>query len=87
MTTRLADLVPRDPDGCVEAIAYSRAVMADGMREAREAAGLTQEELAARIRRPVEKVAKIEAAEWSASEGHVREVLRACGLPEDWNHY
>ena len=84
MTTRFADLVPANPDGSCDAIAWSLAVIADGMRSAREAAGLTQEELAARLRRPLKKIVKTEAAEWEASVGHINQVLRVCGLPPSW---
>jgi len=67
-----------------DALPLIRAHLAYDMRRAREAAGLTQEELGARLRRPEEKVIKTESGEWDISEGHINQLLRVCGLPPDW---
>lgn len=71
-------------DGAVEAGAYVRAALARNLREAREHAKLTQAELATALKVPPETVSASERGETSVSERYVLQVLKACGLPEDW---
>lgn len=78
---RLQDL----PPGTVDARAVARRSIADGLREAREHAGLTQAELAARLGKSQTMVSQAESGAARVSERYARAVLEACGLPEDWS--
>jgi ribosome-binding protein aMBF1 (putative translation factor) len=61
-----------------------RASIGEGLRRARETAGLTQAELAKRlgIKQPV--VSRAESGTGRVGERYVARVLKACGLPKDW---
>ena len=54
------------------------------LRIARQTAGLTQAQLGDKIRRPHHLVSRVETGETAVGEGYVEDVLKACGLPDDW---
>jgi hypothetical protein len=72
------------PDGSVEAGPFLRGEIAADMRAARESAGLSQPELAAKLRKSQSMVAGVEAGRIAAGARYVAAVLRACKLPKDW---
>jgi addiction module HigA family antidote len=76
--------IRRVPSGSVEALPYLRASLGRSMKKARESAGLSQSELARKIRKSQPMVSSVEAGRISANERYVRLVLKACGLPADW---
>jgi ribosome-binding protein aMBF1 (putative translation factor) len=61
-----------------------RASIGEGLRRARETAGLTQAELAKKlgVKQPV--VSKAESGTGRVGERYCLRVLKACGLPKDW---
>jgi ribosome-binding protein aMBF1 (putative translation factor) len=73
------------PTGGVEARPFVRDSLAAGLRAAREQAGLTQAELATRLGKSQTMVSQAESGAARISERFVKAVLKACGLPEDWN--
>jgi transcriptional regulator with XRE-family HTH domain len=72
------------PEGSVDALEYARASIATSLRVAREAANLSQPELAKKLRKSQSMVAGAEAGRIRVSERYVLAVLKACGLPKDW---
>ncbi len=68
----------------VDALDYTRRLIAHDLRRARAAAGLTQAELAERISRSRSLVAGAERGHQRVGDRYVARVLEACGLPEDW---
>ncbi len=68
----------------VEALPYAMASMGDDLRRAREEAGLTQAELAKRLRRSQAMVSSAESGGMRVGERYVLAVLKACGLPASW---
>jgi DNA-binding XRE family transcriptional regulator len=72
------------PDGSAEAVPYARASIGASLRKAREAAGLTQVELARRLKRSQSFVSEAESGSSRVGERYVKAVLAACGLPGDW---
>lgn len=72
------------PPGTVDALEYARTSLGDKLREAREHAGLTQANLARRLRRSQPMIAGAEAGTINVGERYVAAVLEACGLPRDW---
>ena len=72
------------PPGSVEATAYARASVAEGLRSARETAGLTQNELAEKLGKSQTMVSQAESGRERIGARYVAAVLRACGLPKDW---
>ncbi len=69
----------------VDAQAFVQDSVAKDLRAARESVGLTQAELAARLRKSQTMVSQAESGTARVSERYVRSVLAACGLPDDWN--
>ncbi len=67
-----------------DAADWAQAEVGRSLRAARKAAGLSQEELAHKMRKSQTLVSRIEAGEVAAGERYVAAVLRACGLPKDW---
>lgn len=80
---RLADA--RAPSNTVDARAFVRQSIAVDLRAAREQAGLTQAELAKKMRKSQTMVSQAESGTARISERYVRAVLNACGLPLDWS--
>lgn len=78
---RLAEAAP---PGSVDARSFARESLARGLRQAREHAGLTQEQLAEKLGKSQTMVSQAESGNASVSERYVKTVLKACKLPEDW---
>ena len=72
------------PPGSVDAHEYTRRMIGEDLRKAREAAGLSQVELAKKLKVSQPMVSGAESGRARVSERYVRRVLKACGLPEDW---
>lgn len=72
------------PDGAVEAVPYAEQAIARSLRQAREAAGLTQVQLAEKLGKSQSMVGNVEAGRVRVGMRYVREVLSACGLPLNW---
>ncbi len=72
------------PTGSVDAIQYARGSIGETLKQAREHAGLTQVELATRLKKSQAMVSGAESGAISISERYVKAVLKACGLPENW---
>lgn len=68
----------------VDAATFGRETLGRNLRQARESAGLTQEELAARLRKSQPMVSGAESGRVKVGAAYVKAVLRACGLPNDW---
>lgn len=74
-----------DPhEGAVDAVAFTRKAIGDDLRAAREAAGLTQQQLAKKLRKTQPMVSGAETGAVRVGLKYVQAVLRACGLPDDW---
>ena len=73
------------PPGSVDALEYTLRSIASDLRKAREEASLTQTELAKKLKVSQPMVSGAESGRVRVSERYVRNVLKACGLPEDWN--
>lgn len=72
------------PSGSVDAVEFARASIGRTLKAAREHAGLTQAELAKRLKKSQPMVSGAEGGSISVSDRYVLAVLKACGLPEDW---
>ena len=70
--------------GSVDAHSFVRKSVADGVRQAREHAGFTQEALAKKMGKSQTMVSQAESGAARVSERYVASVLKACGLPKDW---
>jgi transcriptional regulator with XRE-family HTH domain len=74
----------KDLEGAVDAVEYTRRSLGNTLRAAREAAGLTQAELAEKLGKAQPNVSGAEAGRVRVGEKYVSAVLKACGLPPDW---
>jgi len=72
------------PSGAVNAVTFGMESLGRSLRLAREEAGLTQAELAKRLRRSQAMVSSAETGTVRIGQRYVAAVLRACKLPEDW---
>lgn len=72
------------PPGTVDAVAYARASLAADLKAAREKAGISQAELAARLGKSQPMIARAESGDTRVGSRYVAAVLKACGLPADW---
>jgi ribosome-binding protein aMBF1 (putative translation factor) len=72
------------PPNTVDAIEYARASIGADLRAAREHAGLTQEQLATKLKKSQTMVSQAESGQVSVGARYVAVVLKACGLPKDW---
>ena len=72
------------PKGSVEAVPYATKSIGASLGTAREAGGLTQAELARRMKRSQTFVSEAESGSSRVGERYLKAVLMACGLPEDW---
>jgi hypothetical protein len=72
------------PEGSVDAAEFTGAAIAADLRAAREAAGLSQPELAKKLRKSTSMVSGVEAGRVRVGERYVAAVLKACRLPKDW---
>lgn len=78
-------LKAREPrEDTVDAIEYARTSLGKTLRAAREHAGLTQVELAAKLTKSQTLVGRSESGQMSVGSRYVAAVLKACGLPKDW---
>jgi ribosome-binding protein aMBF1 (putative translation factor) len=82
---RLRDRKETVPAGAVDAVAHADASLRANLRRAREAAGLTQEQLASLLGKSQAMVSGVENGRVRFSKRYVAAVLEACGLPEDWS--
>jgi len=73
------------PAGSVDALDYARSSLSASLKKAREVAKLTQDDLAKRLGVSQTMVSGAEGGRVKVSERYVRNVLAACGLPEDWS--
>jgi ribosome-binding protein aMBF1 (putative translation factor) len=73
------------PEGSVEAIGFARASLGAKLRKAREGAGLTQAQLAKKLRKTQPLVSGAESGSVRVGERYVAAVLKACRLPPDWS--
>ncbi len=74
----------KDLEGAVDAVEYGRKSLGRSLRAARETAGLTQGELAAKLGKTQPMVSGAESGAVRVGEKYVASVLEACGLPKDW---
>jgi len=77
-------LVGRADDGATLAEPFLRETIGRSLRAAREHAGLTQGQLAKKLKKAQTTVSQSEAGKIRVSETYVKKVLKVCGLPEDW---
>jgi len=82
-------LVPRAEylrmtEGTVDAVEYVRASLGRDLKTAREHAGLTQADLAKKLKKAQATVSSSESGRISVSAAYVAKVLKVCGLPSDW---
>lgn len=68
------------PDGAD----WARAELGRTMRRARETAGLSQVQLAKKMRKSQTLISRAEAGELAITERFAAAVLKACGLPANW---
>lgn len=67
-----------------EALDFGLASLGHELRAAREHAGLSQAQLAKRLRKAQTTVSQSEAGKIRVSEAYVKKLLKVCGLPADW---
>lgn len=72
------------PPNTVDAIEFARNTIGADLRAAREAASITQAQLAEKLDKSQTMVSQAEAGHVSVGERYVAAVLKACGLPKDW---
>ncbi len=70
--------------GEVDALEFTLKALGRDLRAAREHAGLTQAELARKIKKAQATVSGSEAGTIRVSAAYVAKVLKVCGLPADW---
>ena len=71
-------------DELIDAKAFTRSAIASSLRKAREHAGLSQTELAKKLRVSQPMVSAVEAGRTQVSEKYALRVLKACKLPPKW---
>jgi ribosome-binding protein aMBF1 (putative translation factor) len=69
----------------VDAQQATRSLIAESLKAARVAGGLTQAQLAAKLKKSQTMIAQTESGATQVSETYVAKVLKACGLPKDWS--
>jgi DNA-binding transcriptional regulator YiaG len=69
------------PAGAVDAIAFAQKSIAADLKVARETAGLSQGQLAAKLKVSQPMVSSVESGRVRAPVGYVEKVLKACTLP------
>jgi ribosome-binding protein aMBF1 (putative translation factor) len=75
------------PPGSVDALEYTALSIASDLRKAREESGLTQAALAKKLKVSQPMVSGAESGRVRVSDRYVRNVLKACGLPEGWSSH
>jgi len=71
-------------EGAVEALPFVLGALGRNLKAAREHAGLTQAELAKKLKKAQATVSGSENGKVQVSEKYVAKVLKVCGLPPDW---
>jgi DNA-binding XRE family transcriptional regulator len=77
-------LVGAVPAGAVEAVPFAMKSIGADLRKARKSAGLTQTELAKKLKMSQPMVSSVEAGRTAPPKGYAEAVLKACGLPKKW---
>lgn len=67
-----------------EALEFTMVALGRDLKAAREHAGLSQVELAAKLKKAQATVSGSENGRIRVGEDYVRKVLKVCGLPADW---
>jgi len=73
-----------DLKGAVDALEYGLSSLGRDLRKARLKAGLTQVQLARRLKKSQAMVSSAEAGRVRVGSRYVERVLVACGLPKNW---
>lgn len=73
-----------ETDGAVDALSFGRSSLGRSLKAAREHAGLTQAELAKKLKKAQATVSGSESGKIQVSSKYVAKVLKVCGLPADW---
>jgi transcriptional regulator with XRE-family HTH domain len=68
----------------VEALPFIRDSIAANLKQARLDAGLTQVEVASRIKKSQSMVSGVEAGRIQVGQKYINAVLKACGQPNDY---
>ena len=68
----------------VDALSFGRVSLGRSLKAAREHAGLTQAELAKKLKKAQPTVSGSESGKVQVSSKYVAKVLKVCGLPADW---
>lgn len=71
--------------GTVDAISFGLTALGRTLKAARERAGLTQAELAKKLKKAQATVSGSESGKIRVSSKYVAKVLKVCGLPDDWS--
>ena len=74
-----------DTEGLVDSEGYMSANIGDDIKAARIEAGLTQAQLGAKLRKSQAMVSAAERGKVEVGVRYFQSVLKACGLPADWN--
>ncbi len=74
----------KDLEGAVDAVEYARRSLGATLRAARKRAGLSQADLAKRLRKSQPMVSGAESGAVHVGERYVAAVLKACHLPKNW---
>ncbi len=77
-------LVGAVPVGAVDAVPFAMKSIATDLRKARKAGGLTQSELAKKLKVSQPMVSSVEAGRTAPPKGYVDALLKACGLSKAW---
>lgn len=77
-------LVGEAPEETVDAMSFTLAALGRNLKAAREHAGLTQAELAKKLKKAQATVSGSENGKIRVGAAYVRKVLKVCGLPENW---
>jgi len=76
--------LPSPEDDLVDAEEFMAKVLGETLRKAREVAGLTQAQLASKIKLSQSTVSAAEKGKHEVGSAYAALVLGACGLPENW---
>ena len=77
-------LVRGTDEDTVDALEFTLKALGESLRAAREHGGLTQSELAKKLKKAQATVSGSETGKIRVSEAYVAKVLKVCGLPADW---
>lgn len=70
--------------GTADALPFVLGALGRNLKAAREHAGLTQAELAKKLKKAQATVSGSENGKIQVSEKYVAKLLKVCGLPSDW---